>query len=245
MNSAVARTIQMIPIDAIKILNPRARNKRVFSQIVTNIASIGLKRPITVAQRARPEGTHYDLVCGQGRLEAYRHLGQPEIPALIVEADSEDCLVMSLVENLARRAPRGVDLLQAISSLKERGYREPEIALKTGLTTDYVKNVINLLERGELRLLRAVESGQVPVTIAVKIAEAKDADLRGVLQQAYEAKLLSGRKLIAARRLVDQRRRQGKGLRVIEDKTGESISIEGLARHHSEKKGKKSLPDPK
>jgi ParB family chromosome partitioning protein len=59
------------------------------------------------------------------------------------------------------------------------------------------------------------------------------------LQQAYEAKLLSGRKLIAARRLVDQRRRQGKGLRVIEDKTGESISIEGLLRTYRENADKK------
>ena len=45
------------------------------------------------------------LVCGQGRLEAFQSLGQREIPALVVEADSDDCLVMSLVENV-----RGVNI---------------------------------------------------------------------------------------------------------------------------------------
>jgi ParB family chromosome partitioning protein len=77
----------MIPIERITVLNPRERNKRVFGDIVTNIAHLGLKRPITVTRRGEGEGSeHYDLVCGQGRLEAYRALGQVEIPALVIDA---------------------------------------------------------------------------------------------------------------------------------------------------------------
>jgi ParB family chromosome partitioning protein len=38
--------------------------------------------------------------------------------------------------------------------------------------------------------------------------------MQNVLQQAYEKKLLRGNKLIAARRLIEQRRRQGKGLKI-------------------------------
>src|SRR3546814_10136937 len=83
------------------------------------IAQLGLKRPVTVIRR--DNGERYDLVCGQGRLEAYQALGQVEIPALIVEAGEEDSLVMSLVENLARRQHRAIDLLRDISGLKQRG----------------------------------------------------------------------------------------------------------------------------
>lgn len=67
MNPKTA-AIRMIPINAIAILNPRTRNKRIFQELVTSIAHLGLKKPITVAER--PDESGYDLVCGQGRLEA-------------------------------------------------------------------------------------------------------------------------------------------------------------------------------
>ena len=63
--------IQQVPIDQITILNPRSRNKRLFNTIVANIDHVGLKRPITITPRADGK---YDLVCGQGRLEAYQAL---------------------------------------------------------------------------------------------------------------------------------------------------------------------------
>jgi len=88
-----APAVAMIPIGLIDVVNPRIRNKRLFKEIVDNIAELGLKRPITVTRREHPEGARYDLVCGQGRLEAFQILGQDEIPALVVDADHEDCLV--------------------------------------------------------------------------------------------------------------------------------------------------------
>jgi ParB family chromosome partitioning protein len=93
--------IRTIPIRDISILNPRARTKKVFNELVKSIANLGLKKPITVS--ARSDGSGYDLVCGQGRLEAFAALGQEEIPAIVVSASVEECFVMSLVENLARR----------------------------------------------------------------------------------------------------------------------------------------------
>ncbi len=184
MTSASIPAVEMIPIDRITVVNPRVRNKRIFKEITANIAEIGLKRPITVKRRSSPDGPHYELVCGQGRLEAYGALGQREIPAIVIEADREDCLVMSLVENCARRAHRAIDLLHDIAGLKQRGYTESEIARKTGLSYEYVRGVIRLLEQGEHRLLRAVESGQLPVSVAIDIAEADDVGVQRALQQA-------------------------------------------------------------
>jgi len=64
--------IQMIPIERITVVNPRARGRAKFKQIVSNIENLGLKKPITVAERPSGNGSPaYDLVCGQGRLEAY------------------------------------------------------------------------------------------------------------------------------------------------------------------------------
>ena len=119
--SQEVQSVEMIPIERIAVINPRVRNRKIFKEITTNIAEIGLKKPITVARREGVDGLRYELVCGQGRLEAYQALGQREIPALVVEADTTDCLVMSLVENLARRQHRAIDLLHGIESLKQRG----------------------------------------------------------------------------------------------------------------------------
>src|SRR3979409_818523 len=180
MEKEVHQRVEMIAVDRITVINPRVRNKRIFKEIVANIGQIGLKRPITVTKRDDPDGPRYDLVCGQGRLEAFQALGQTEIPALVIDAGTEDCAVMSLVENFARRQHRAIDLLQGIAGLKRRGYDDAQVAEKTGLTTEYVRGVIGLLENGEHRLLRAVESGHVPLSVAVKIAEADDAEVQNV-----------------------------------------------------------------
>src|SRR6266404_2680848 len=134
MHTNPASTVEQIPIALIDVINPRARNRKIFKEIVGSIAQLGLKKPITVARRTHSDGARYDLVCGEGRLEAYRQLGQTRIPALVIEASGEDCLIMSLVENLARRQRRALDLLHDIEGLKRRGYDETEIARKTDLS---------------------------------------------------------------------------------------------------------------
>lgn len=131
MSEMQSQAAELIPMDRITVVNPRVRNRKAFDAIVENIAELGLKRPITVAEREGEDGPRYELVCGQGRLEAFEELGQTEIPAVVINASSEDCLVMSLVENLARRQHRALDLLRDIKGLKERGYSGPEIARKT------------------------------------------------------------------------------------------------------------------
>ena len=205
-----AQRVEMIPIDRITVVNPRLRNKKVFKGIVENIAEVGLKRPITVTSRHGEDGPLYDLVCGQGRLEAFRQLGQTEVPALIVTADQEDCFVASLVENCARRQHQAVDLLQDILGMRERGYSDNEIAAMTGLSANYVYIVGRLLERGERRLVAAVEAGYLPISVALEICEADDQGVQAALHKAYEENLLRGRALIAARRLVEIRKRRGK-----------------------------------
>ncbi|MBB3989336.1 plasmid partitioning protein RepB C-terminal domain-containing protein [Croceicoccus naphthovorans] len=206
--------VEMIPIDRITVVNPRLRNKKVFKGIVENIAEVGLKRPITVTSRHGDDGPLYDLVCGQGRLEAFRQLGQAEVPALIVTADQEDCFVASLVENCARRQHQAVDLLQDILGMRGRGYSDNEIAAMTGLSANYVYIVGRLLERGERRLVAAVEAGYLPISVALEICEADDQGVQAALHKAYEDNLLRGRALIAARRLVEVRKRSGKAAKL-------------------------------
>jgi ParB family chromosome partitioning protein len=226
----VAPEVRMIPVEAITVLNPRVRNKRIFQELVTSIAHLGLKKPITVSPRSSK--ARYDLVCGQGRLEAFIALGQPEIPAIIIDASEDDCFVMSLVENLARRQHTPLELVRAIGSLRERGYSYQEIAAKVDFSPEYVYAISYLLENGEEKLIAAVERGIIPHTVAMEIAKAKDGEVQQALAKAYEEKAIPGNQVLAIRQIIDQRNSSGKGLR---DRAGKgrgrgTVTSESLIR---------------
>lgn len=200
--------IKSIPIEAINVLNPRVRNKKIFNELVTSIAHLGLKRPITVS--VRDDNSVYDLVCGQGRLEAFVALGQTHIPAILVHASVEDCFVMSLVENLARRQHSPLELVREIAALRDRGYSLTEISTKTDFSEEYVYAVCYLLDHGEERLLAGVEKGIIPASIAMQISRAKDAEVQKALAEAYEQKSIPGNQVLAIRKIVEQRNLSGK-----------------------------------
>lgn len=206
--------VRMIPVGRITVLNPRSRGKKKFAQITGNIARLGLKRPVTVAAAGVRNGEEcFDLVCGQGRLEAYLSLGQKEIPAIVVQGTREELLLMSLAENLARRSHSAVELFRDIKAMKARGHGNAEIARTTDLDVSYIRGIIQLLDCGEVRLLNAVERGHLPVEIAVTIAKSDDAEVQRALQDAYERNDLRGRAFLRARRLIEQRRAGGKSPR--------------------------------
>lgn len=206
-----AKRIEMIPIRAVVVANPRVRNQKAHTDITDNIGAIGLKRPITVRRLADAEGfPQYALICGQGRLESCKALGQNEIAALIVDADEETGHVMSLVENIARRMPRASETLEQVGALRGKGYSDAEIGKKIGCTASWVNNVASLLEKGERRLLSAVEAGHVPLAIAVQIARATDAEAQDLLLEAYNRGDLKGRKVSVMRRILEHRMRSGR-----------------------------------
>jgi ParB family chromosome partitioning protein len=200
--------IRLIPVGSITVLNPRTRNKRVFNELLTSIAHLGLKKPITVSQRKNNGG--YDLVCGQGRLEAFIALQQTDIPAIVIDVSKEDCFVMSLVENLARRQHSSLELIREIGVLKERGYSYAQIAAKIDFSTEYVYAICYLLDHGDERLLAGVERGIIPHTVAMEIARAKDTDVQQALADAYESGAIPGNQVLAIRRIIEQRSLTGK-----------------------------------
>ena len=119
---------------------------------------------------------------------------------------------MSLVENCARRQHRAIDLIQEVGTLRSRGYDDRQIAEKIGVTPEYVKMIATLLERGEQRLITAVENGLIPLNLAIEIARSDDEGAQQALTQAYSEKKLRGKKLVAVRRLLEQRQRRGRHL---------------------------------
>jgi len=208
--------IRMIRIELVDVLNPRERNNKIFEEVVGNIKAIGLKKPITVTPRKGEDGVErYLLVCGEGRLKAFKFLGAAEIPALVVdEINDEDAFIMSLAENIARVKRRPLEILAGIAQLRDKGYSPKDIAEKTGLASSYVNGILTLLQQGEERLLIAVEKGRVPLYAALSIVGAGDDDkaVQAALQEAYESGKLRGRRLHDARRLIERRKTHGRAM---------------------------------
>lgn len=200
--------VQLVPIDKIRVINARGRSKGKFREIVENIAKIGLKKPITVSRREGDDG--FDLVCGQGRLEAFIVCGATDIPAVIVEIPLEDRLLCSLIENLTRRTPSCLELARDLAGLRERGHSLSAIAALTGVSESYVVQLVRLIENGEDRLVAAVERGEIPITSAMEIATVGDAEMQRCLQDAYDSGKIRGRALLKMRKLIEERRARGK-----------------------------------
>ena len=228
MMTDTPENVSMVPIARIEVLNSRDRNMKVFEEIVESIQLIGLKKPITVAERPGEDGQPtYVLVCGEGRLNAFRILGETHIPALVVDVSDEDAFIMSLAENIARRGYRPLEILADIELLRNRGYSADVIIQKTGLSPKYVRDIVFLLEQGEERLIEGVQRGSIPLTTALEIARASANDpnntngnsegqdegggsnLGDLLQESYENGQLKGRQIIEAKRLIEKRQELG------------------------------------
>lgn len=235
--------VPMVPLERIRVLNPRDRNQRVFEGIVDSIRKVGLKKPIVVTPRTDETGGYFGLVCGEGRLKAFKILGEEAIPALVIDVSDEEAFVMSLVENIARRKYRPLEILSSIRLLSEKGYSAAEISAKTALTSAYVCGILKLLEQGEERLLIAVERGMVPLNTALDIVGAGDDDkaLQAAMQEAYEAGALRGTKLRTVRDLLERRRTLGRSASRRRKRTKVDVSTSSLVRVYEKEVSRKKL----
>ena len=197
MNDA-PETVTLVPIERIEILNSRDRNMRVFEEIVENIRAIGLKKPITVTERSGADGEPaYLLVCGEGRpqcLSAFsrrnthsgsRRRRRHRRGRLHHVAGREHCSTWPTAR--WRSWP-----ISSFYSLSECTI--DDIIQRTGLSQKYVRDIVFLLEKGEERLIGAVQNGTIPLTTALEIARAKhdDGDLGDMLEEAYKNRSAQG-----------------------------------------------------
>ena len=129
----------------------------------------------------------------------------------MVNVSDEDAFIMSLAENIARRGHRPLEILADIELLLARDYTIEDIIQRTGLSQKYVRDIVFLLEKGEERLIEAVQNNTIPLTAALEIARAKndDGDLGDMLEEAYKTGQLKGHQLTDAKRLMEKRREKG------------------------------------
>ncbi|MGE9268110.1 MAG: ParB/RepB/Spo0J family partition protein [Verrucomicrobiales bacterium] len=206
--------IILIPIATIRVVNPRVRDKNKFSKVVESIRNVGLKKPIQVTPRKSPQDAPlvYDLICGQGRMEAFQALGLTEIPAIVMNVSGEEALLMSLIENMARRNASPLELIDEIVRLKSCGYSNVAIGKKLDVSDSTVGDLLLLNRAGEGRLIYEVVKGNIPLGIAIDIAKVDGIDQQREFLEAYQQNHLNHAAIRTIRRVMVQRGIFGKNL---------------------------------
>ena len=233
--------VKMIPLEQIHILNSRHRDAKKFVMIVQSIKNQGLKKPIQVSLRGADEGegSRYDLVCGQGRIEAFQALGYNEIPAVVVQISKEDRLLRSLAENMARRNPAPIEMLAEIDRLKKEGLTLHQISARIDVDITTIHGLLSLKKAGETRLLDAALNGRIPVGVAVEIARTEGIEMQREMLKACENRQLTQNALRMIRRLMDRRRligkQRGNGPRTAKENRTSADSLVNAYRRESQK----------
>ena len=204
------RKYRLIPVEKIRVLNSRNRDKTQFDDNVRSIEAIGLLKPIVVNERNLEKDGLYELICGEGRYLAHKRLGKDKIPAEVINCDRKTALLYSLVENIARVPPDTMWYAREMKRMKDAGIPVPKICEIVGKTTSYVTDYITLVEAGEERLIKGVEHGLFAMSLAVVIARSSSEEIQRVPMDAFDSGLINSANAVRVRNLLELRFNRGK-----------------------------------
>ncbi len=153
--------IQYIDVDKISPnpFQPRETfNNEAFAELKNSIAEKGLVQPITV--RKHQDG--YQLIAGERRWRAVRELGIPEIPAFIVDVQSDDeMLELAIIENIHREDLNPIDIANGYRRLIEECHlTQEEVADKVGKDRTTITNFLRLLKLPR-RIQESVQNNEI------------------------------------------------------------------------------------
>jgi ParB family transcriptional regulator, chromosome partitioning protein len=205
--------VHEIDCESIKVFVGRARAAEPFSRLIESMAETGLHVPIQVRditdwpakERQRPGGGHYryELICGQGRLEAARQLGWKRIPALLIEADEAEIVGRFLAENMIRKALPWAQKARLMKGDLDAGLSNKDVARKFFVTPPHVEKCRRVLAKTAIGLEDAVAS--MPLN-AAEILTTLPAEDQGIVVEVLREGVGEGnvRTLVAKARALKQ-----------------------------------------
>jgi ParB family chromosome partitioning protein len=199
------RRYVMVPVEKIKVINPRIREEEQFRMNVQSIENIGMLMPIRVNDKFLEKTGFYELICGEGRLIAHQRLGRTEVMAEVVTCTRKDAYLQSLVENLARSRPGTMDFARELKQLHDEGWDYTRISKIRCCSAEYVREYIGLVEQGEDRLIQGVEQGVFTISFALLVAQSDNASIQNVLMDAFDQGIVNCQNFARARRIIGAR----------------------------------------
>jgi ParB family chromosome partitioning protein len=114
-----------------------------IEELARSIQEKGVIQPILVRVVA---DDHYELIAGERRLRAVKHLGLAEIPAIVRRVADADLLEISIIENIQREELNPIEEAKAYQRLaQEFGHTQDHIANRVGKDKTSVSNLLRIL----------------------------------------------------------------------------------------------------
>lgn len=168
------RPVEEIPVDSITVFIERWREPIGFNELVESIRKHGLIVPVTVVRCA--EGG-FQLIKGQGRLEAHKRLKRPTIRAFVYQESEMDQYTKTvdwLVENRVRVKLPPVVKARLADIDQQRGLTYDEIASRYGMSPATARQYARVARKASGRVLDLVEKKELDFVKAKVIAEGID-----------------------------------------------------------------------
>ncbi len=152
-----------------------------IQELAESIREMGLLHPPVVTKILGT--TKYEIVAGERRVMACRHLGYSEIQAVVRERPTlEEIAHLALIENVQRVDLNPVEIARSIKTLiDDFGLSQEEIALKIGKKRSTVANYLRILQLPK-EMHEALERGKITLAHA-KVLLSCEPKMRGKLFQ--------------------------------------------------------------
>ena len=187
-------------------------NREEIGSLAESIKSQGLLQPIVL----RKSAGKYEIISGERRLRAMRHLGEKRIPAVVKEKISDGrMLEMALVENIQREDLNDIEQGKSYQRLLvECGLSHKDLSERIGKSRSAITNSIRLLKlpekiqaliregkisSGHARALLSIKDGHAQLALAEKIVS-QGLTVRNIenITQAKAKREKDGRKGVTA-----------------------------------------------
>ena len=150
---------------------PRKLFDRVaLNELADSISEKGLISPITV----RKVKNGYELIAGERRWRALKHLKKKTVPAYLIDAkNSSDIMEMALIENIQREDLNSIEESEAYAVLnKKYGLSHEAIAKAVGKRRVTISNSLRLLKL-PLEIKKSLKERKISAGHARAILQAK------------------------------------------------------------------------
>lgn len=134
-------------------------SEEAIEELAQSIKSQGLLQPILVRKKSNDE--KYEIIAGERRYLACKRAGIREIPAIVSKLSDEECMVVSLVENLQREDLNVIEEARALDKIRTLlNLTQEELAKRVGKSRSHVANTMRLLQLEE-EILQGIFEGKI------------------------------------------------------------------------------------
>jgi len=157
-----------------------------LKELASSIEEHGIIQPLVLTAQDPDSDQKYALIAGERRLRAAKLAGLSTVPAILRETDSQNHLLLALIENVQRADLNPLEAATAYQSLSvEFGLSHEEISKRVGKSRTAVTNTLRLLDLPDVvqQALRKnqVSMGHARALLALPNIKAQSSALQTIL----------------------------------------------------------------